>query len=160
MHQKHTRQLIWVLILIFGGSAYANGQIPKEGNSSPDKGADLYSAHWWNEWNIVNPFDFMELLKKNPNIPVYLHDAPKNWIRRDHIDRLVSLLHSTVPVSATAYLASAHAPPKGYHSTVGREAGRMIESYRTGLSYPIDFSDLAQIDVQEIEKWWHEQKKE
>jgi len=134
----------------------------KEMNSPPVKKTELYlyRSLGWNEWNTVDPFEFLELIKEKPDKPVRLRDAPENWIRREHIDRLVSLLHSTVPVSATAYFASAHAPPEGYHSTVGHEAARMIDCYRRGGRYPPSVSDLDLTDAQEIEKWWREKKTE
>ena len=130
--------------------------------SEEDKAAGrdaILTSFGWNRWDSVDPFTFLDLLKKRPDRTLFLHNAPKGWIQSRHIEGLVALVDSAAPASATCDLISPHMPPKGFCSTIGQEAARMVECYRFAWSYPVGCSDLDRVDVQEIKQWWRREQK-
>jgi hypothetical protein len=95
---------------------------------------------------------------------VTLGDAPKDWIKKEHIGLLVLLMDSKEPCAAVYPGRSSEVFPgsKGVKpSTVGHEAAYLIASYRHGL-FPMSgtlASCHLDFDRQEIKRWWVEVQK-
>jgi hypothetical protein len=92
-------------------------------------------------------------------IVVHLNDAPRNWIKKEHIGPLVLLLDSIEPCASVYPLRSSAIPPKDRFkpSTVGHEAAYLIDSYRSAGLYPgsnLDTSTDLKFDRDEIKRWW------
>lgn len=108
------------------------------------------------------PFEFIAFLIREHEqgvVVVHLDDAPRSWIKKEHIGRLVLLLDSKDPCASVYPLRSSAIPPKDRFkpSTVGHEAAYLIDSYRNGGLYPgsnLDTSTDLTFDRDEIKRWW------
>ena len=109
------------------------------------------------ELAVMDPLQFLEFLKKRgPHSGVVTIRKPKRgWIKAEHIPKLIGLLDSKVPCAPVVDSHSSFWPPD---STIGKEAGLMIASYRGG-AYPIALSashhSVGKPD--ELRAWWVEQ---
>lgn len=144
--------LIFALIIAVVSSAYADVTPPKPQSHFGTKESD-----WKKE-----PFEFLAFLIRQHDrgsVTVTLGDAPKGWIRKEHIGLLVLLLDSKEPCASVYPGRSSEVIPgsKGVKpSTVGREAAYLIASYRHGL-FPMSGTDVSchlEFDLNEIKRWW------
>ena len=118
---------------------------------------DEYERNDPPELAVMDPLQFLEFLKKRgPDSGVVVIWKPKRgWIKAEHIPRLIGLLDSNEPCTPVVDSHSSFLPPG---STIGKEAGLMIASYRGG-AYPIALSashhSVGKPD--ELRAWWVEQ---
>ena len=118
---------------------------------------DEYERYNPPELAVMDPLQFLEFLKKRgPDSGVVTVWKPKRgWIKAEHIPKLIALLDSKEPCAPVVDAHSSYWPPG---STVGKEAGLMIASYRHG-AYPIALS-ASHHSVEtpdELRSWWVDQ---
>ena len=84
--------------------------------------------------------------------------APDNWIRKEHIAELITLIRSKDKIKRIISSDGAlKAPAEAESSTVGTEAQNLIECYRSTKAYPnFDYSSGQpnEIKANELETWW------
>jgi hypothetical protein len=149
--------LILALIVAIVPSVYAEAVPPK-----PQAHFGREAADWKKE-----PFEFLAFLIRQHErgaVMVTLGNAPKDWIKKEHIGLLVLLMDSKEPCAAVYPGRSSEVFPgsKGAKpSIVGHEAAYLIASYRHGL-FPMSgtlASCHLDFDRQEIRRWWTEASK-
>jgi hypothetical protein len=149
-------KLIFVLIVTVVPFTYASSMPPKPQTSFGWEDTD---------WEKV-PFEFLAFLIRQHDrgaVAVTLGDAPKGWIKKDHIGLLVLLLDSKEPCASVYPGRSSQALflENGDNklvkpSTVGHEAAYLIASYRHGL-FPMSGTNVSsklEFDLNEIRRWW------
>jgi hypothetical protein len=102
----------------------------------------------------MDPLQFLDYLKtRGPDSGVVTIRNPlRGWIKAEHIPKLIALLDSKVPCAPVVDAHSSFWPPG---STIGKEAGLMIASYRFD-AYPIALSASHHSvgTPDELRAWW------
>jgi hypothetical protein len=145
--------LIFVLIIAIATSTYADAVPPK-----PQTHFGREDSDWKKE-----PFEFLAFLIRQHDrgaVTITLGDAPKGWIKKEHIGLLVLLLDSKEPCASVYPGRSSEVFPgsKGAKpSTVGHEAAYLIASYRQTGTFPMSGTEVSchlNFDLDEIRRWW------
>jgi hypothetical protein len=111
-----------------------------------------------------SPLQYLRLLKKDFETDVdmvMVCPPPQDWVKREHIDSLLSLTYNADSVKCIVSIWSSTLP-KGKFSSIGREAQSLIEFFRDGdgrKSYPITMTSFGSPDIvkaKELEDWWAE----
>ena len=115
------------------------------------------------DFSKQDPLQVLEILASSPNDWIPMPDAPENWIRKEHIPKLMEKLGSKVPCAglhshrdSRAVGIGGYGPGKKGRSTIGHEAAHMIESFRHGL-YPKSHAfsiDWTHPDDDALRQWW------
>ena len=114
----------------------------------------LSGGHY--SWENVDPPQYLSILREDPSRVIWAWHPPKGWVRKEHVEKLFSYVESTEPASAVCDVRSPHVPSKGFRSTVGQEAARLIERGYKEEFYPGSCSDLGRIDVTKLKEWWNQ----
>jgi hypothetical protein len=133
-------------------NSWGEAKMKPRGEFSVD-GAWQDSVRWAN----MDPITFLDFLRQNSGHVIRACGAPKNWIKKEHIPELISLIDSQEPAPVVCYVASAHIPAREFRSTIGNEAAIMVDSFRQGWGYPTSCSDLKNINVDELRRWYRDQ---
>lgn len=119
------------------------------------------------DWD-KEPFEFLAFLIRQHDrggLEVTVGDAPRDWIRKEHIGLLVLLLDSKEPCASVYPARSSRVripggadsePAKA--STIGQEAAYLIASYRHGL-FPMSGTEIScdlKFDREKLRRWWAE----
>jgi hypothetical protein len=160
-------KLITVLIAATLPAAHADTAPPKTQEQEvtlPKAGSFGREAADWKK----EPFEFLALLIRQHEqgvVSVIVGDAPKSWIKKEHIGLLILLLDSKEPCASVYPGRSSEIFPgrNGVKtSTVGQEAAYLIESYRHIGTFPKSGTDVSchlQFDINEIKSWWADEQK-
>ena len=135
-------------------------------NGSPT--GTSYSIYGSCYWENNSPIDFLNDLKSHPNVQMTIvGEAPKKWIKKEHIAQLINLLDSNEPAAPVLSVFSSYSA-FGRTSTVGNEAAFLIVGYRGGIYPPghcsITYGDEKygffgfKADIEEIKQWWKNEK--
>lgn len=106
-------------------------------------------------WEKVDPLQYLSILREDPSRVVWAWHPPKGWIRREHVEKLFSYVESAELASPVCDVRSPHVPSKGFRSTLGQEAARLILKGYQEDYYPGSCSDLSHIDVRKLIGWWN-----
>lgn len=150
--------LIFVLIVAIVASTDADEVPPK-----PQSHFGFEDADWKKE-----PFEFLAFLIRQHDrgaVTVTLGNAPRGWIKKEHVGLLVLLLDSKEPCASVYPGRSSEVFPgrKGVKpSTVGHEAAYLIASYRHMGTFPMSGTEVSchlEFDLDEIKRWWAKAQK-
>lgn len=132
---------------------------------SPAVGADPRAERQF-DFSKGEPFEFIAYLIRQEERglkTIQIPDAPKVWIKEEHLRLLVLLLDSNEPCASVGSFRSSRIPTERDQrpSTVGHEAAYMIESYRHGLfpKYAVNTSVDIELDRAALKKWWADLQK-
>lgn len=102
----------------------------------------------------MNPLEFLSHLQKMERETAEIAVVRPDWVQEVHLPKLFALLDSDkkcAPVVATGWAPHVDIDKP---STVGREAGFLIKSFRTEqYPAPLD-SVMSDADKRELRQWW------
>ena len=104
----------------------------------------------------LDPLEFLSHLKAHPNKMCVVANANGAWVQEGDLSRLFELLDSGEKCASVEPLVWEPYAGRGDPSTVGREAARLIHSFRTKF-YPAYW---WQPDNTELRRWWNKYLKE
>jgi hypothetical protein len=112
------------------------------------------------DWSKTDPLALLNILKKHPESTLMVLEAPRDWIKEEHVRQLMQLIDSQEPAAPVVSIVSSYYPNN--KSTVGTEAMFLIEGFRIG-HYPPSTCSLHYFkDINnsrnELRKWWSERK--
>jgi len=110
------------------------------------------------DWSKKRPADLLEELKRRPNSIYTIWFVPENWITKEDVSCLMTLLDSEEPCASTVSAISSDLGRWG--STVGHEACFLIQGFREGRYPPELNSSRFTPNRAEIRQWWEEFQKE
>ena len=108
----------------------------------------------------MDPLDFLSHLQKTPESTCTVMGVPRVWVKDDHLSKLFELLDSEEKCASVINAIASSDVGMGKPTTVGREAGFLIRSFRT-QRYPAGpGSTMSETDKEELRKWWRRYQKE
>jgi hypothetical protein len=147
------------LLLLAAGCVDRQEKVPEPAvNCSLEQRSDIgeiyYSAYDPCYWGKYTPLDFFDELKMHPDRPVSVMMAPDDWIKKEHIEKLMEYVDSKEPAAPVVSLISSYYP-FNQTSTVGNEALFLIAGYRAAR-YPPNLCSVYYFkpDVNEVKSWW------
>ena len=117
--------------------------------------------------NEVNVYQYIELLKidsnktKNLKILTIGIQTKKDWVTKNDIDTLITLISSKEKAKCVMQITSS-SMPIGDNSTIGGQVMNIIEAFKDHKPYPTTLTSCANTDedrIKKINQWWANQKK-
>ena len=117
-------------------------QISKSARPTTDKIRDM------------DPLEFLIFLKSNPDDQCSIVKFSGPWVSEEHLPALFELLNSDEKcASVDSAIASPHVD-HGKPTTIGREAGFIIQSFKTRTYPPPPGSSMTSADKERLKAWW------
>jgi len=111
------------------------------------------------DWVNQSPLKFLDVLRKEDTTCYPIFGVKKNWVKKENIPKLMSLIDSKEPCAAVSRTISSYFDFKG--STIGDEAAFIIMGFQKG-EYPPDLNStrpkITGENKTEILSWWEEFK--
>ena len=110
------------------------------------------------KWENLTPIEFLNYLKERQGTLLTIWEpAPRDWIKKEHIPKLMELIESNTPCAHTvAAISSCLPPPK---STIGDEAIFLIDGFIEGRYPPGLYSKgKSKQKIESIKEWYEEWK--
>ena len=111
------------------------------------------------DWSKIDPIGFIAILKEHKDGWITVGQAPIGWIKKHHVEQLMTLIDSKDPAVPVVSIISSYLPFKE-RSTVGNEAMFLIEGFRKGR-YPPGLCSVYGFkgDPEEYKRWYENQKR-
>jgi hypothetical protein len=155
--------IIFIIVVLAGGavSLILNFVLPASAkkvtvNTGKKSVAVMMDNYSEQDFEKMNPLEFLHSLEKNTGVVTTILFAPDGWIKSEHVSELIKLVDSKKPCAAVVSALSSFLPAGG--STVGNEAMFLIDGYKCGKYPPALYSAGGTVNrnPEEYKKWWKE----
>ena len=102
----------------------------------------------------MDPVAFLSYLRRTRDGTCTVAGVTGVWVKEDHLPKLFELLDSEEKCASVVHALWSPHVDIGKPTTVGREAGFLIRSFRT-QEYPAPLgSTMSEADKEELREWW------